>query len=83
MIFNHICYKLKNPKAADALYKDVWSNINKLETFPYAYQEINQGIRKLKVKKFNIFYLIDEQNNLVNILHILYQGRDISQIVNW
>lgn len=83
MIINYICYKLKNPKAADALYKEVWSNINKLETFPYVYQEINQGIHKIKVRKFNIFYSINEQYKTVNVLHILYQGRDISQIVNW
>ena len=80
MIINHICYKLENPNAADALYKEVWSNINKLETFPYIYQEINQGIRKLKVKRFNIFYSTDEQHKTVNILHVLYQGMDISQI---
>ena len=83
MIIYHICNKLKNPKAADALYKEVWSNINKLETFPYVYQEINQGFHKIKVRKFNIFYSIDEQNKTVNILHILYQGRDITQISNW
>lgn len=83
MIINHICYKLKNQKAADALYKEVWSNINKLETFPYVYQEINHGIHKIKVRKFNIFYSINEQNKTVNILYILYHGRDISQIVNW
>ena len=83
MIINHICYKLNNPKAAETLYKEVWSNISKLETLPYVYQEITQGIRKLKVRKFNIFYFIDEQQKQVNILHVLYQGRDISQISNW
>ena len=83
MITNHIARKLYNSSAAESFYKEVWSTIDSLTTMPYRYQEVEQNIRKVKVRKFNIFYSIDEQNNLINILHVLYQGRDISQIANW
>jgi plasmid stabilization system protein ParE len=41
---------------------------------------VAKDIRKVTVKNFYIFYSVDEQLKIVNILHILYKGMDISKI---
>ena len=41
---------------------------------------VENNIRKVPIGRYNIYYSVDEQNIKVHILHILYQGMDISQI---
>lgn len=38
-----------------------------------------QGLRFLPVDNYLIFYLPDETNNIVNIIRIMYGGRDIKK----
>lgn len=76
-------YQLNNEVVADTFREKVLETIKSLATFPLRFVVVKDNIRKVSVKKFNIFYSVDELLKTVNILHILYQGRDISQIANW
>ena len=79
-ILYYINYLLKNPRASELLYLDIKAAIDGLSTFPNRYQIVKNNIRKVIVKNYNIYYSVDEQLKIVNILHILYKGMDISKI---
>ncbi|GEM_PF-3870685 len=83
LIIDYMTYQLNNEMVADTFREKVLETIKSLTTFPLRFAVIKDDIRKVSVKKFNIFYSVDELLKTVNILHILYQGRDITQISNW
>lgn len=83
LIIDYLTYQLENEIAADTFREKVIETIKSLSMFPYRFSIFKEGIRKVSVKKFNIFYSVDEILKTVNVLHVLYQGRDISQIANW
>jgi plasmid stabilization system protein ParE len=41
-----------------------------------------EDVRRVIVKNYNIFYSVDEQSKTINILHILYNGMDVSDILD-
>lgn len=79
-ILDYIDYDLKNHPAAIALREKIVKTVKELATFPLRFQIVKDNIRKVNIKNYCIFYSVDEQLRIVNILHILYQGMDISQI---
>lgn len=83
LITDYMTYQLDNEMVADTFREKVIETIKSLSTFPFRFAVVKDNIRKVSVKKFNIFYLVDELLKSVNILHVLYQGRDITQIANW
>lgn len=83
LIIDYMTYQLNNEMVADTFREKVLETIKSLSTFPFRFAVVKDDIRKVSVKKFNIFYSVDELLKTVNILHILYQGRDVSQICNW
>ena len=80
LIVDYITYQLQNERAADSFRELVSNTVRSLETFPLRYAVVANNIRKVTVKNFYIFYSVDEQLKIVNILHILYKGMDISKI---
>ena len=82
-IIEYTIFILKNPIAAKTLFEEIPKAIRQLETFPNRNQIVKDGIRRIRVKKYHIYYSVDEQMKIVNILHILYQGMDTSKIANW
>lgn len=80
LIVDYITYKLCNVSAADRFRELVSNTIKSLETFPNRFPEYKNGIRKVAVKNYCIFYFVDEQTQTINLLHILYQGMDTSKI---
>ena len=83
LIIDYMTYQLNNEMVADTFREKVLETIKSLTTFPLRFAVIKDDIRKVSVKNFNIFYSVDELLKTVNILHVLYQGRDITQISNW
>ena len=83
LIIDYMTYQLNNEMVADTFREIVLETIKSLSTFPFRFVAVKDHIRKVSVKKFNIFYSVDELLKTVNILHVLYQGRDVSQICNW
>ena len=79
-ILDHINFQLNNHSSAVKLYNEINKTIDNLTTYPLRFQTIKESIRRVKIKNYSIYYSVDEQLRIVNILHILYQGMDISQI---
>ncbi len=73
-ILDYINFRLDNHLAAINLYNEIRNAIKNLATFPLRFMVIKDNIRKVNVKNYCIYYSVDEQLRIVNILHILYQG---------
>ena len=80
LTLDYVKYRLCNEKAADDLRKAIFDKIISLSSFPNRYKQIEDNIRQTSVKRFNLYYSIDELTKTVTILHVLYQGADISKI---
>ncbi|MBN2858603.1 MAG: type II toxin-antitoxin system RelE/ParE family toxin [Candidatus Delongbacteria bacterium] len=83
----YIKNKLKNPSAAQRLFKLLRSNIMQLDSMPERYAPVRdtslaeKGIRKLIVENHLIFFYIDEVEHKVSVLRILYDRRDWKNLV--
>lgn len=82
-INKYIKIALKNPKAAKDLTIKFRDAIGKLDIFPERYQEVlinNTLIRRIPVEKYNIYYQVEKDTEIVSIARILYGGVDINQV---
>lgn len=81
-IINYIMNDLKSPGAARNTLRKLKEGIEKLDIFPERYPLINEqnyadeGIRKILVNNFYVYYWIDTKNLSVNIIAIIYAKRD-------
>ena len=81
----YIKYYKQNPKLADAVEQSIKQAIKLLDFSPKQYAVIgktkgNQEVRRMPVKKYNVYYSVDDQVNVVTIYNIVYSGVDINQI---
>ena len=84
-IYEYIAYELLEPDTAAGQTNRIMKAARSLEQMPMRhrlYEEEpwhSQGLRFLPVDNYLIFYLPDETNNIVNILRIMYGGRDVKK----
>ena len=77
-IIRYISIDLENRKAASALIESFYKKIHDIIAFPYSYPIFNneyliqKGIRKAKIKNFNIFYVINEEEKEIIIMEIMH-----------
>lgn len=88
-IAHYISYDLMAPEAADILLDDLKASILKLSVLPKKYPLIeeepwrSEGVRKIVVKNFLVYYWIDEEYNKVQVTAVIYSKRDqINQLKN-
>ena len=88
-IVHYISYDLMSPAAADNLLDKFKAEILKLSSLPKKYARIEEepwrteGIRKMVVLKFLIFYWVDDDNSRVQVTAVIYGRRDqIRQLAN-
>lgn len=87
-IFQYIAVHLSAPDAAISLLDEMEEQINRLCDFPYAGSAISdamlavRGYRKLIVKNYIIFYLVDEDEKQVVIMRVLYGARRYESFLN-
>lgn len=88
-IAHYISYDLMAPEAADNLLDDLKASILKLSVLPKKYPLIeeelwrSEGVRKIVVKNFLVYYWIDEEYNKVQVTAVIYSKRDqIKQLKN-
>lgn len=86
---HYISYDLMAPEAADNLLDDLKASILKLSVLPKKYPLIeeepwrSEGVRKIVVKNFLVYYWIDEEYNKVQVTAVIYSKRDqINQLKN-
>ena len=86
-IARYISLELGNPAAADKLANEMIIAAEKLTGFPYMNQihlsarPLKREYRKLVVKKYVIFYWIDEREKLVTIARVIYARRDYEKLL--
>nr|WP_177295974.1 type II toxin-antitoxin system RelE/ParE family toxin [uncultured Blautia sp.] len=84
-IYEYIAYELLEPDTAAGQTNRIMKAARSLEQMPMRhrlYEEDpwhSQGLRFLPVDNYLIFYLPDETNNIVNIIRIMYGGRDVKR----
>ena len=75
---------LQEPETAKKQVARILKAISSLDHFPLRYRIYeyepwrSRGIRVLPVDNYLAFYWPDETRNVVEILHILYGGRDLA-----
>ena len=86
-IVTHITQDLQQPEAALKTVTDIAEGIASLSDMPKRFARVadrrpaRKGIRKLKVGNYLVFFMIDEPNQIVHILGVLYERRDWRNIL--
>jgi toxin ParE1/3/4 len=84
-IYEYIAYKLLVPKTSGEQTQRIMKAIRTLDEMPMRHQLcknepwISQGVRYLPVDNYLVFYLPDESKNTVNVIRIMYSGRDVCE----
>ena len=84
-IYEYIAYELLEPDTAAGQTNRIMKAARSLEQMPMRhrlYEEEpwhSQGLRFLPVDNYLIFYLPDEITSVVNIIRIMYGGRDVKR----
>jgi len=78
---------LKNPIAANTLLDEIERYEKVLENTPNIYPFVNdeylseKGLKYVRIKNFLMFYIIDENNRIVNVIRFLYIRRNWKNIL--
>ena len=86
-IYSYIKYNLQEPVIAKKLIGKIREEINKLKYNPTIYAVIKdeiikkREIRKVKVNNYIVFYRVEENNNIVEIVRIMYGRRNWIKIL--
>ena len=84
-IYEYIAYELLVPEIAASQVDRIMKAERSLEQMPMrytCYEEEpwhSQGLRFLPLDNYVIFYLPDETTSVVNIIRIMYGGRDVKR----
>lgn len=88
-IVHYISYDLMAPEAAENLLNDLKAAIMKLSVLPKRHSLIDEepwrseGVRKIVVKNFLVYYWVDDESNKVQVTAVIYNKRDqIKQLTN-
>lgn len=83
-IKKYIKYILLNEYSANRIVENIVKQILDLNTFPKKCAVFitleGKAIRRLTVEKYNVYYFVDENNFIINVLRVVYGGVDLSQI---
>jgi addiction module RelE/StbE family toxin len=84
-IHDYLMTNLNAPIAALNLVEEIEQKTTNLELNPYIYTLVDdkylsyKGIRRIVIKKFIALYIINEQEKIVNIIHVKYGASDYIQ----
>ena len=86
-IVEYIAISLKEKEIAIKLYKKIKEGINSLQASPGRCAIVDEkrlksmGIRRLLVDNYSVFNYVDNSNNTVHILRILYNKRNWKKLI--
>lgn len=87
-IYEYIAFNLLMPETATKQVQRIMNEIRSLDEMPLRFRLYDrepwysQGLRFFSVNNYLVFYLPDENQNMVNIVRIMYSGRDIDTQLN-
>ncbi len=82
-IYEYIAYDLLVSETAAVQTQRIMKGIRSLDRMPMRFQLYDEepwhseGLRFFPVDNYIVFYLPDETKNIVNIVRIMYGGRDV------
>lgn len=85
-IYSYIALVLLVPGTAESQVSRIRKTIRSLDCMPLRYPVVDwepwksMGMHKMSVDNFVIFYIADNENLVVTIIRIVYEGRDIAGI---
>ena len=85
--YNYIKYNLQEPVIAKKLIAKIREEINKLKDNPTIYSNIKdeiikkREIRKVKINNYIVFYRVEENDKIVEIVRIMYVRRNWAKIL--
>ncbi len=80
----YIANELSAPDAALSLLDEIDHAVQKLQEMPYRHAiypslyALKNEVRFFPIKNYNVFYIVDEAQQTVEIRRILYQRRNIT-----
>ena len=86
-IFDYIANHLKEPTVAEHICDSIEAGICSLDQIPGRYAIVSeepfasQGIRRMLIKNYTAFYIVDHEAKKVHVLRILYSRRDWQSIL--
>lgn len=86
-ILSYITEILKEPASALRIYKSLKEQIGKLSTMPARNRVVDDqpyssiGVRRLFVENYVVFYIIDETEQTVHVIRVLYNRREWQSIL--
>lgn len=84
---DYITYELYAPETAIRYVDYIKSAILSLYTSPKRHPIMNdepwhsREVRRMNIKNFAVFYFVDDKNDEVYVLDVIYQKRDIQSIL--
>ena len=85
-IYEYIAFSLFEPETAKNIKNRIVDGLNSLNKMPGRYQIYQEepwksrGLRRINIGNYGGFYLVAD--NTVQVIRIVYGGRDISSILN-
>ncbi len=84
-IFTYIAYELQSPQNAGRLLARLEKNIYSLDEMPERYRAYqkepwkSRGLRTMTVENYLVFHIPNHTTKTVNIVRVMYGGRDVDQ----
>lgn len=81
-IAHYVSYDLMAPEASENLMNNLKAAIMKLAVLPKRHSVIeeepwrSEGVRKITVKNFLIYYWVDDEHYKVQVTAVIYRKRD-------
>jgi len=87
-IHEYIAYALLAPDAARRTTNKLMDSIDNIEQGPKSYPLHrkepwrSRGLRRKNAGTFAIFYIADEETNIVTIIRIMHSGRNVEDVLD-
>ena len=84
-IYSYIAFSLNEYETANAMFNAITGAVDSLEEMPMRHPFVDiephrsRQIRKMPVKNFLVFYIANQEKQSVEIVRIMYGGRDINR----
>lgn len=82
-IYEYICHELRAPISAAKQSERIMQSIRELQNMPLRYRLFDNepwrrmGLRFFPVDNYLIYYWPKEDSNVINIVRVIYGGRDV------
>lgn len=87
-VYSYISTELQSAATADNVIDSLQRAVKDLSIMPNRYHRymeepwFSEGVRYFSVRNFSVFYTVDEDEQRVFVVHVIYSKRDFPQILS-